>query len=64
MKIAFDFGITNTDIACDLDGEISYFSFPSEDVNFYFIEKLLIVLKNIMHMMKVMNLKLEILFQS
>jgi type II pantothenate kinase len=41
MQIAFDFGITNTDIACDHDGEVSYFSFPSEDVNFYFIEKLL-----------------------
>jgi hypothetical protein len=41
MQIAFDFGITNTDIACDHVGEVSYFSFPSEDVNFYFIEKLL-----------------------
>jgi type II pantothenate kinase len=41
MKIAFDFGITNTDIACDHNGEISYFSFPSEDINFNFIEKLI-----------------------
>ena len=41
MKIAFDFGTTNTDIACDHNGEITYFSYPSEEINIEFMEKLI-----------------------
>jgi hypothetical protein len=32
MNLAFDFGITNTDIVSSDDGAMDYFSFPSESV--------------------------------
>ena len=41
MKLAFDFGITNTDIVSYKDGEMNFFTFPSEEISEEFIEKLL-----------------------
>lgn len=32
MNLAFDFGITNTDIVSSDNGTMDYFSFPSESV--------------------------------
>ena len=40
MKLAFDFGITNTDIVSYKDGEMNFFTFPSEEISEEFIEKI------------------------
>lgn len=42
MKLAFDFGITNTDIVSYLDGKMKFFSHPSEEINEKFLTKLLL----------------------
>ena len=45
MNLAFDFGITNTDIVCSDDGRMDYFSFPSESVTEESLKKILNSLK-------------------
>lgn len=45
MKLAIDFGITNTDMVSYLDGEMKFFSHPSEEVNEKFLKKLLVYIK-------------------
>ena len=45
MKLAFDFGITNTDIVSYKNGEMSFFTSPSEEISEEFIEKLLLHIK-------------------
>ena len=40
VKLAFDFGITNTDIVSYLDGEMKFFSHPSEEINEKFLKLL------------------------
>ena len=42
MKLAFDFGRTNTDIVSYLDGKMKVFSHPSEEINEKFLTKLLL----------------------
>ena len=42
MKLAFDFGITNTDVVSYKDGEMKFFSMPSETINNNFLDKLLL----------------------
>ena len=42
MKLAFDFGITNTDVVSYKDGEMKFFTMPSETINNNFLDKLLI----------------------
>ena len=41
MNLAFDFGITNTDIVSSDDGTMDYFSFPSESVTDESLKKFL-----------------------
>ena len=45
IKIAFDFGITNTDIAIEKNNKMEFHSFPSEKVETSFILKILNDLK-------------------
>ena len=45
MNLAFDFGITNTDIVSSDDGTMDYFSFPSESVTDESLKKFLNSLK-------------------
>ena len=42
MKLAFDFGITNTDVVSYKDGEMKFFTMPSETINNNFLDKLLL----------------------
>jgi type II pantothenate kinase len=42
MKLAFDFGITNTDVVSYKDGKMKFFSMPSETINKKFLDKLLL----------------------
>jgi type II pantothenate kinase len=45
MEIAFDFGITNTDIVIEKNNQMEFYSFPSEKVEASFILKILNDLK-------------------
>jgi type II pantothenate kinase len=45
MEIAFDFGITNTDIVIEKNNQMQFYSFPSEKVEASFILKILNNLK-------------------
>ena len=45
MNLAFDFGITNTDIVSFDDGTMDYFSFPSDNVSDESLKKFLNSLK-------------------
>ena len=37
MNVAFDFGITNTDVAIDNDSKNHFFTFPTEKINKQFM---------------------------
>ena len=39
MKIAFDFGITNTDVVIEKNNKTEFYSFPSEIIETLFILK-------------------------
>ena len=41
MNIAFDFGITNTDVVVDYNSKKKFFTFPSQKINSSFIEEIL-----------------------
>ena len=45
MKIAFDFGITNTDIEIEKNNDLEFYSFPSEEVELSFVLKILSEIK-------------------
>ena len=45
MNVAFDFGITNTDVVIDNDSKNYFFTFPTEKINKQFITKILSSLK-------------------
>ena len=45
MKIAFDFGITNTDIVIEKNNDLEFYSFPSEEVELSFVLKILSEIK-------------------
>ena len=41
MNVAFDFGITNTDVVVDYNSKKKFFTFPSQKINSSFIEEIL-----------------------
>ena len=41
MNVAFDFGITNTDVVIDNDSKNHFFTFPTEKIDKQFIAKIL-----------------------
>ena len=40
MNVAFDFGITNTDVVVDCYSKKKFFTFPSQKINESFIEEI------------------------
>ena len=40
MNVAFDFGITNTDVVVDCNSKKKFFTFPSQKINESFIEEI------------------------
>ena len=41
VNVAFDFGITNTDVVIDNDSKNHFFTFPTEKIDKQFIAKIL-----------------------